>query len=100
MTDDATDALAQCRAQLAQQQVKIDSMGRQLNELGRRVSVTEQDTARHGLTLDRVSTILEHTSQGLQAARADQSELGRLHVHHDRDRGRQAPVAHGQRAPV
>lgn len=64
MTDDATDALAQCRAQLAQQQVKIDSMGRKLNELGRRVSVTEQDTARHGLTLDRVSTILEHLVKG------------------------------------
>ena len=64
MTDDATDALAQCRAQLAQQQATIDSMGRQLLELGSRVSVTEQDTARHGLTLDRVSTILEHLVKG------------------------------------
>ena len=64
MTDDATDALAQCRAQLAQQQAKIDSMGRDLLELGSRVSVTEQDSARHGLTLDRVSTILEHLVTG------------------------------------
>tara|TARA_R100001440_G_scaffold206_2_gene635 strand:+ start:1155 stop:2357 length:1203 start_codon:yes stop_codon:yes gene_type:complete len=60
MADDATDALAQCRAQIVKQQAQIDSMAQQVSELRGRVAVNEQDTARHSLTLDRVSTILQH----------------------------------------